>query len=92
MTEEFVIPSSPSDRKKIQDALLQMRNSLQKIKDEQSYIKDTADLLKNDHKMPPKLARALAKSMLEHNFSDVQTAYENFETAYEVLVEGRKDA
>ena len=86
------IPSSPADRKKIQDALKEGANCLQRQKDEGQSFKDISDMLKEEYTMPTKLTRKIAQAMLKHNFAEVQVDYENFEAAYEILVEGRKDA
>lgn len=88
---EIIIPSSAADRQKIKEALTNIKNALQSIEDEKSAIKDIVDMLKENHDMPPKLSRSLGKSMLKHNFSEIQTEYENFESAYEILIEGRSD-
>ncbi len=91
MTENTNIPSSPTDRKKISDAINEGANCLQRIEDERESIKDMADVLKEKLEFDPKLFRKLIKVKHKRNFADAQTEYEDFEAAYEILVEGRKN-
>lgn len=91
MTDHVQIPSSPSERNKIQKAINEMALAMKAIEDKRSYINDTAAMLKEKHDFNPKLAKKLATAMHKHNFADLQTEYENFETAYETLVEGRQN-
>jgi len=90
MSEHIDIPSSPADRKKIQDALKEGAICLQKQNDQKLAFKAIADMLKENFSMPPKLTRKLAASMVKHNFSELQVEYENFESAYEAFIEGKQ--
>lgn len=91
MTGHIQIPSSPTDRKKVNGKLSEMAKSLTMIEAERSHIKEIATDLKEEFQLEPKLTRKLAKIMNDRSFEDEQAAFENFEAAYEILVEGRND-
>lgn len=91
MNEPVTIPSSPNDRKKLQDAIAEGANCLQRMEDERQSIKDIADRFKEELQFDPKLYRKLIKAKHKRNFAEEQTAYEDFEAAYEILIEGKKD-
>lgn len=92
MTTHIQIPSSPSDKNKIKKAIGEIAVDLQKIDDIKSHTKDVLAMVKEKFNMDPKLIRALATAQHKRNYQDKVTEYENFETAYESLVEGRHDA
>lgn len=91
MPIEYTPPSSPSDRKKIQDAISEYAKSLQRGDDEKSLQKDIGARMKEELEVPPKLLRKLAVTLHKHNFGDAKAEYEDFEAAYEVFIEGRND-
>ncbi len=90
MSGHIHIPSSLSDQKKINKKLTEMANSLTRIEAEQAHIKTIANDLKEEFGLETKLTRGLAASMVKHNFEEIQTAFENYQSAYEILVEGRQ--
>ena len=92
MSEHINLPSSSNDRKDVQDTIAEMAKAMQEIADKRAYIKDCADRMKSEYELEPKLVRKVATALFKHNFAEAQADYENFEAAYEILVEGRKDA
>ncbi len=91
MSDHVHIPSSIQEQKKINKKLQEMANSLTRIEAEQTHIKTIANDLKEEFNLETKLTRALAAAMNKGNFEEVQTAFENYQAAYEILVEGRRD-
>lgn len=85
------IPSNLNDQKKITKKITEIAKALTIIEAERSHITTIVNDIKEEFGLEPKLIRALAASMNKRNFEEVQTAYENFEAAYEILVEGRRD-
>lgn len=90
MSEHINIPSNTADQKKINGVLTEMSNALIRISDEQESIREMAQDLKSKYDLAPKLTRALARSMQKRDYPEKQVEYENYEAAYEILVEGRK--
>ena len=91
MATHVHIPSSINDQKKINKKLGEIAKALTTIEAERSHITTIVNDIKEEFGLEPKLTRALAASMNKRNFEEVQVAYENFEAAYEILVEGRQD-
>jgi len=90
MNGHIHIPSSVSDQKKINKKLTEMAASLTRIEGEQAHMKTIANDLKEEFGLETKLSRNLAAAMVKHNFEEIQTAFENYQAAYEILVEGRQ--
>lgn len=82
---EFTLPSSPDDRKKIKDAIHEMAGALQFIEDKRAYMKDVADMLKNEFEMPKKIASKMARTVHKQNYLDVAQESSVFELFYENL-------
>lgn len=80
---DFDPPSSPADRKAIRDAIIEMSQVIQKQKDNNSAMKDITDDLKEKFKLPPKIAKAMAKTYFKSNYQDVLAESSTFEVAYE---------
>lgn len=91
-SNDFTLPSSPNDRKKIRDAIYEISGTMQEIKDKRSYITDAKKMLKEEFGLPPKIASKMAKTVFEHNFKDVLAESETFEVVYENLFETNNTA
>ena len=89
MTDHINIPSNPADQKKVQQAVHEMANCLQRIADEREAMKDIAEDIKEKYGIEPKYLRKAATALHKHNYSAVLTEYESFEAFYEIIVEGK---
>ena len=83
--EEFMMPSSETDRKAIKEDLEAMANALQRIEDERSFIKDKVALLAEKFTIPKKVLNKMAKTVHKQNYLDVAAESDQFTTAYETL-------
>lgn len=91
-TNDFTLPSSPTDRRKIKDAIYEISAMMTTLKDNRSFINDTKKMLKDEFSLPPKLASKMAKTVNEHNFKDALAESETFEVVYENLFETNNGA
>jgi len=85
-----VIPSSPIDRQKIKTALTEVVNAMTQIKGHKDYIKETVDKVSKDFNIPKSIVSKLAKTMYKSDYAKIQAEYDDFESLYEVVVEGAK--
>lgn len=85
---DFTLPSNPTDRKKIKDALYEMAGALQFIDDKREYINDVATDLKDSFDLPKKVTTKLARTLHKGNYSDVTAETDTFTTLFEVLFNG----
>lgn len=81
----FIIPSSPTDRKKIMDAMNEVSACKTRIEGEREYIKETIDMLSKDFKIPKKHLNRLAKVVHKQNFAEEQSQDEEFQTLVEAV-------
>jgi len=84
------IPSSPEDRKQLKTMLSEMVRCLDRQSLEAQSKKEIASEIKEKFQLPLKFSNKLAKTMFKHNFSDVKSEQEEFETLWEVLIENKK--
>lgn len=89
MSNDFVIPSSPEDRKRIQAAIKEMDDHLTIIDGAKDAIKDIREFLKDEFEMPPAVSNRLANTLHKQDFKDQEAKFEDFATAYEILVKGK---
>lgn len=75
--------SNPADRKAIHDALREISNSMTRIEAERDLIKDTLNMLKDNHELPTKYTRKLAKIYHKQNFNEVKSEQADIEELYE---------
>ena len=80
-----IVPSSPEDRKKILDALVEISNSLTRIEAERDLIKDILVSVEDKFELPKKYTRKLAKIYHKQNFTEVQEEQDTLETLYETV-------
>lgn len=81
-----IIPSSPEDRKKVQDALREYSNSLTRIEAEKDFQKDVLDRLETDFELPKKYMRKVATIYHKQNLTEVVGQVNDIEDLYEALV------
>jgi energy-converting hydrogenase A subunit M len=86
-SEHIVVPSSPADRQKMKMMITEMTHCMQRIKDEQSALKDIAAEVAKQFDVPKKQVTKLAKTWFKRDYSDVQAEHEDFETLYESILE-----
>jgi len=80
-----IVPSSPEDRKKILDALIEISNSLTRIEAERDLIKDILTSVEDKFELPKKYTRKLSKIYHKQNFTEVQEEQDTLETLYETV-------
>ncbi len=83
MSSNVIVPSSPEDRKKILDALVEISNSLTRIEAERDLIKDILTSVEDKFELPKKYTRKLAKIYHKQNFTEVQQEQDDVESLYE---------
>jgi len=86
--ESYVLPSNPTDRAKIKDALHEMAGALQFIEDKRQYINDVAASLNEEFDISKKISNKLARTLHKNNYSDVAAEADGFTTIFEVLFNG----
>ena len=86
---DIIIPSSPNDRLKLKQMLVEMTHCLQRADDEKESMKEISADASEHFNLPKKIINKLAKTMYKHNYADLQSENEDFELLYETLVEGK---
>ena len=87
MSSNVIVPSSPEDRKKILDALVEISNSLTRIEAERDLIKDILTTVEDKFELPKKYTRKLAKIKHKQNFTEVQQEQDDVESLYESVAQ-----
>lgn len=90
MSDTDYIPTDPKERQAMKSMLVEMTNSMQRMDDEREQMKDIAKACEEQFEIKTKIFRKLATTMYKHNYADLQSENEHFETLYETLVEGKK--
>lgn len=90
--ENFTMPSSPADRKRIKDALHEIAGALQFIKDKRSFIKDVVEDISKSYDIPKKIVSKAATTLHKHNYDDVTQESTTFEIFYETLLNVDSDS
>lgn len=78
--------NNPVDRKKINDALQEISNSMTRIEAEKSLVKTIVDDMVKDFQLPKKTVNKLAKIYHKQSFSQEAQDFEDLETLYEEVV------
>ena len=86
-----MLPSNPSDLKKIDSALQEISNSKTRIEAERDLIKDIVDNINEEFDVPKSLINQLAKVYHMRNFADEVSQQEEFQTAFEILATSNKN-
>lgn len=79
------IPSNPADRKKIEQAMQEISNSMTRMEAERDLIKEAIKETCEKFELDKKIFRRLAKTYHRRNFSEAVAEDEAFETAYEMI-------
>lgn len=85
-----MLPSNPSDLKKIDAALQEISNSKTRIEAERELIKEITDNINEEHNLPKKLINQLAKVYHMRNFAEEVSQQEDFQVAFEQLATTNK--
>lgn len=64
------LPSDPTQRKRVKDAVNEMVDSMLKQQSEKEYIKSTIEVLKQDLELDPKYIRKLAKLRFDSQYGE----------------------
>lgn len=81
----FIVPSSPEDRKKIKDALIEISASLTRMEAERDLIKDILVEVEDKFELPKKYIRKLAKIYHKQNYAEIRQEQDDVETLYETV-------
>jgi hypothetical protein len=77
------VPSNPADRKKIEQAMQEISNSLTRTEAERDLIKDTINTICTQYELDKKIFRRMAKVYHRRNYSEEVAEHEAFELLYE---------
>ena len=80
------LPSSPDDRKKIKDAIIEASGLMQVTKDKRDQIKDIVDYI-NGFGVPKKTARKMIVTFHKNNYAEVTQEATVFEVAFENIMD-----
>lgn len=84
--DNFVLPSSQEDRKRIRNMLYEITAQMQMISDRREAIKDIVDVIHEEFKLPKKIINQLARTLFKHNYEDVTHESTIFEIVYEGIL------
>ena len=85
-TVEFVMPTSPTDIQKINDAIKEADGSFIRVASEKDLIKCIADKMHSELGMPKKLFNKMAKTYHKQNYDKEVAEHEPFEEIYDKVV------
>lgn len=88
----IVLPSTPADRQKIKNAIIEGANSLVKIDAEKDAIKAICDSLKEDYELPPAIVKQMIRVYHKQNLAEVAGKAETLVEMYEELLSGPTQA
>lgn len=78
--------SNPEQKKRIQDALHEISNSMTRIDAERDFIKEAINAVAEEHELSKKIVRKMARVYHKQNFREEQATHEEFETLYQNIV------
>ena len=78
--------SNPADRKKFNDALQEISNSMTRVSAEKDLIKEIVKDLSDSFELPKKTVNKLARIYHKQNFTQEAQDFEELETLYEEVV------
>jgi hypothetical protein len=79
------IPSNPADRKKIEQALQEISNSLTRSEAERDLVRDIIKTTCDQFELDKKIFRRMARVYHRRNYSEEVAEHEQFETLYETI-------
>ena len=84
---EYVIPSTPEDRKRLAGMFREISNSLTRIEAERDLIKEIKANIKDEFELPTKVINLLAKLYHEQSKDEYFDEQSEIETLYESVFE-----
>lgn len=84
-TGEINLPNSVEDRKKIEEVLTAVVNSMARAKGERTYQNEALKALGKEFSIKPKHLRKLAKMQFDQSFDEVVKETDELAGAYEVI-------
>jgi len=86
MTTNVIIPSSPTDRAKIQSALREISGAMTRIEAERDYINESLGVLEEEFELPKKYMRKVVRIYHKQNLNEVQETNSDVEDIYNAIV------
>jgi hypothetical protein len=83
--QNWALPTSPADLKKINDALNEISSSLTRMEAERDLIKDILQTVEDNYEIPKKYTRKVAKIFHKQNFTQFQKEQDDVESLYETV-------
>jgi hypothetical protein len=78
--------NNPVDRKKINDALQEVSNSMTRIGAEKDLIRTVVSDLSEEFQLPKKTVNKLARIFHKQNFAQESQEFDELETLYEEVI------
>jgi len=85
----IAVPSSPSDRKLVLDALKEISNAYTRMEAEKDFVKEAITDLSEKVAIEKKHIKQLASFYHKQNLSDFRDQVDTIEALYEAIVEGQ---
>ena len=85
MTKTFVIPTNPTDLKKLKSAIQEGSNCLLRIDAEKEALKDIVEAAKEEFELPKNVISQLIRATHKADFDKKATEFSDFEDIYTVL-------
>ena len=82
----IVLPSTPADRQKIKNAIIEGANSMVRIDAEKDAIKAICDSLKEDYELPPAIVKQMIRVYHKQNLTEVSNKTETLVELYEEVI------
>lgn len=79
------IPSNPADRKKIEQAMQEISNSMTRMEAERDLIKEAIKETCEKFELDKKIFRKMSRVYHRRNFSEEVSEHEQFEHMYETI-------
>jgi cytochrome oxidase Cu insertion factor (SCO1/SenC/PrrC family) len=80
-----IIPSNPTERKKVFDAIREIDASKTRIEAEQDHIKAVLIHIEEEHELPKKYMRKVAAAYHKQNIDQMTSDSEEVESIYDAL-------
>ena len=83
----IIIPSSPEDRKRIKNAMVEFSNSMTRVEAERDQMKNIVDELADDVDIPKKILKKLCLSYHKQNLSEQEAEMDDISALYESVTQ-----
>lgn len=85
----IIIPTSPTDRKELYDAIQELSSSMTRVESEKDYQKDAVQTLADKFQIDKKFIRAMAMDYHKNKFKDKVGEFEDYTLLYENIMNTR---